>query len=1138
MTTGTYTVTATDTVTEDTASADFEVEKQAVAEIVIKNTKAYTNADDDADDAHKEAYAYYDVLDQYGESIRTSASIQWAGSCEIKADKANGMLTLKKNDDKAWVYGEQIYITGVYTKTGTATNATLTVDTEQALNSIEPVGFLKKGTSDIIYDLTEDFKEYEYYMLFHALDQNDCPLKADKIGREDVTFISDSPLVVKEVTFDGGDEADDTDNKAFTVKGEEYNAVYVNPGINVSKGGEVNVTAIANKTGKKTNYNFMVGEDPVVVTFTLDAPSGVVADGDSVEIPFTAAEADGTPITNFRALAKQEIFNTLSFNASEGTLRLAEQNDRTAKLTWTDDAKYYANRIIVNGVATPNEPWSYSVTTDDIDRPVSLTVVVVGGEPNNEMLSVQDKRRPNAIADVELDDVYVEGANFDITLDSFQYYDQYGKLIDEDADASDYGDDNGFFAAATLGELKNTDFANYAFGVRIENTGNKIVWDATVPDGSTLTTSITDETRTVNNVAVANPKKAVIQSFNFAGYETLTDITSAATGEGFKFEIAKFKDTDGLATPEIDVTDPDDWDAVSPTKFHGLTVVDITQVKNFKIGDLKTLYTGPTRVTGDKIISEDYLEALKSSSEATTVTSDANNVDADHQKTVEVSGTYSGSDVDIPADYFTIATTKNSLVDSDGDDDFDQIGEIDITSLYDKTTANGNAKLGQDEVVATIIAKYDPVSGYGAWDSTTLSPYISTTLGHDGATATFVGAKAAYVKAAQLEAANESLEEDGFAALDEDGLTALLANEGLTDTAVTAAESKLTDAQTAEAVAKEAADATAATLTEKQTAYDNALTALSTANKTEKQTGAALTGEGKEAIDAQTIAVDTDINTLNYSAITTPDTEEMAKAYAAAKKDVLVKKAALAAAETALDAAEDADTKAQSKYAKAHLDTLTAQSALDELKANKAAKEAAVAAAGPAGTAWDALVANYYDTTAANTGSKQMNNAVNVYDTAKLAITYSDQAPYAADITGILDSYTFNPTRTVIDASEGDFYDATQKKGSGNLKIVDQYGVAFAGTLEYTISNAVEDKDGYAENNFKVSDNGTAAPTITGAEIGDTFDLTVSVQGETLKKTTKVTVGADTLASIVNSDNNYNDFLKPELETQRKAGLQ
>ena len=129
---GTYTVTATDTVTEDTASADFEVEAQKVDSIVIKagEDNVALTGDNEFDHTvprvqHRSGFHALAPVDQYGQSIRSSASIQWTGSCDIKADKAKGKLTFKKNDNKAWVYNDKIYVTGVYVKTGKVTNATL-----------------------------------------------------------------------------------------------------------------------------------------------------------------------------------------------------------------------------------------------------------------------------------------------------------------------------------------------------------------------------------------------------------------------------------------------------------------------------------------------------------------------------------------------------------------------------------------------------------------------------------------------------------------------------------------------------------------------------------------------------------------------------------------------------------------------------------------------------------------------------------------------------------------------------------------------------------------------------------------------------------------------------------------------------
>ena len=86
---GTYTVTAT--AGESKQSKDVEIKEQSVQDIVIKSKTALTNED------KKELYVYYDVVDQYGESMRTSTSLTWtSGTGLVKADKSTGCLKIKK----------------------------------------------------------------------------------------------------------------------------------------------------------------------------------------------------------------------------------------------------------------------------------------------------------------------------------------------------------------------------------------------------------------------------------------------------------------------------------------------------------------------------------------------------------------------------------------------------------------------------------------------------------------------------------------------------------------------------------------------------------------------------------------------------------------------------------------------------------------------------------------------------------------------------------------------------------------------------------------------------------------------------------------------------------------------------------
>ena len=446
-------------------------------------------------------------------------------------------------------------------------------------------GFLKKGTTEILDTLPADFKDGTYYMLFNVLDQNGNALDAGTVATADnVTFVSDNVLVVKELTNFAG--------RAITVAGNEYDAVFVTPGIKVADGGEVTITAIANKTGNKTELNFVVGEDPVIVSFTMSDPGKTIADGDTdVEIPFEALDEEGNSIKNFVTLAKQKTFNELSFNASEGTLTLKEQKDGTAKLLWSDSADYTTN--------SATQGWGNSHTTDGINRPVSLTAIVVGGETDNMMISVDDKRRPDAVAAVNINEIYVEGDQIKLAnthslttnagTGEFKFYDQYGEII-----GTKWGDDNGFFAADAANWLKGTDFAAKHFGVRVINAGSgKIVHDDTnETDGGIVNTD-------------GDYKQAVLEDTDTILFVTTTDIQSAQTGEGFKFEIVSIDDTKYLSAEDQKA---EKWDTVSTTKFFPLTVVDITQVGSFTISDLGTVYIGGFDETGDGVWEGDVAE--------------------------------------------------------------------------------------------------------------------------------------------------------------------------------------------------------------------------------------------------------------------------------------------------------------------------------------------------------------------------------------------------------------------------------------------------------------------------------------------------------------------------------------------------
>lgn len=626
MATGTYTV-EVKVAEDDTAySAQFDVLDQYVAEIKILNEVALT--DDDAD----RVFVYYDVLDQYGESIRTSTNIEWSFSVqEEKINRSAGVITLKKNDkNDVFMYGEKIYVTGVYARNGVSVTAVLTVGQKQAVDGVEIVGFVKKGTSEIRQDLPAGFKEDEYYLVYKVTDQNGNPIveTIDKpVNKNHITFISDNPMVIKGFTKDDGETI-------LTIDGTEYYAIFVEPGINVSAGGEVTVTAISNRTGNRVERNIAVGEAQILKSFTLLYPSSIIADGESVEIPFVAKDQNGNEIKNFVTIARQSEFNKLTFSSSTGTLRLEEKDDGTAKLVFKDD--------------TEKTRWSDSITTDGIARTASLTAIVVGGETSNLLLHIQDKARPEAIADIEFDKVLVERGRTTLDLSKITFIDQYGRKFD------DKGKDNGFFEAAASGKLSGNDFQGYTFAVRATFKGEKGYFDIfeevevkeiegkEVP----IWKQINNSENNTGNIEEVVADITSGKKFEFVA-NGKNDVVSSKTGFSLKFEIVKYKDA----------TKPS---AISPAKSYTMTIVDIKAVSGFTVEDLDKIFVETDKSQDETGASGKTLRLGENVDVDIEDTINFTNTDLDekYQRTVKVKGKYAGQEVTIPKVYLDVESDK------------------------------------------------------------------------------------------------------------------------------------------------------------------------------------------------------------------------------------------------------------------------------------------------------------------------------------------------------------------------------------------------------------------------------------------------------------------------------------------------
>ena len=571
LTTGEYTVTVKNG--EASVTAKTNVEDEKVTAINITSPTALTGA------KGTEAYIYYDVVNQYGDSMRTSTSINWTISSSYgtpKVDTSTGKITIKADDkgEKVFTYGTDIYIVGVNVKSGVSVNTSIKIGMEQAVDSVKFAGFVSKDAkTKKVESLPKNFTKDTYSLLFTAYDQNGNPYSASDVKSEDLTFISNNPLLV--------DSAFKFNDNVYTIDGEDYASVSINPGQYVDKGGEVTITVVANKTGKKTEQVFVIGETALLKSLVLSAPNAVVADGDKdVKIPFVATDVNGNAVTSYETIVRSS--NSLTLTASEGSeLKVKEENDGTAGIYWTDSSDYIKN-------------FKNASAYNDIDRSISLSTIVVGGESNNLILNVSDARRPVAIKSVKLNDdnndAIVSGntATVEITKGNdaqIKYIDQYNAdLADDIAEA--------FFKQAATGFGTSND--KYVISIKTSKNNDLLTLptDKTYDDASRKIEFSAKEVTTEESVTV----RYSIATENSAG--NLTDVSKVkSVAYTIVPRTAVANDLTIVTNSSLYKLDTDNSDNINGTTIPSGSSIrdDVTGPLTISAGDNKIVVKGKTR---------------------------------------------------------------------------------------------------------------------------------------------------------------------------------------------------------------------------------------------------------------------------------------------------------------------------------------------------------------------------------------------------------------------------------------------------------------------------------------------------------------------------------------------------------------
>ena len=335
---------------------EFTAVKQMVEKIVIEPAdKLILKGINDPD--NKTAYAYYKVLDNFGEDVTEQplgANIY-----------ANGKPVTKKGEveftnNSAFILGSTFGLTLVDQNSGKTANAVLTVSRESVLSEASFKGLYDKKEKKIVKTLGERADLNDYVLLFEGKDQYGRTLnKADKLQ---VTIAGATGLQVK------------TGSAAkIKVDGVEYMTVglsmFTQDKLNA---GEATVQAFSLESGKQsTPAKINVVASTEVKTLSIgNGPKTIVA-GEDAELSYSAVDADGKAVTDYEVLSRV----ALTGGKDGKGVRFAKRAGKVV-LLYTPAAPTTIDRAqleYISYVTKTNNVGSATVTVNPVRKPTKIS---------------------------------------------------------------------------------------------------------------------------------------------------------------------------------------------------------------------------------------------------------------------------------------------------------------------------------------------------------------------------------------------------------------------------------------------------------------------------------------------------------------------------------------------------------------------------------------------------------------------------------------------------------------------------------------------------------------------------------------------------------------------------------------------
>ena len=431
---------------------EFTAVKQMVEKIVIEPAdKLILKGINDPD--NKTAYAYYKVLDNFGEDVTEQplgANIYANG----KAVTKKGVVELTNNS--AFILGSTFGLTLVDQNSGKTANAVLTVSRESVLSETSFKGLYDKKEKKFVKTLGERADLNDYVLLFEGKDQYGRTYnKADKLQ---VTIAGVTGLQVKT-----GSTAQ------VKVDGVEYMTVglsrFTQDKLNA---GEATVQAFSLESGKQsTPAKINVVASTEVKTLSIgNGPKTIVA-GEEAELSYSAVDADGKAVTDYEVLKRV----ALTGGKDGKGVRFAKRAGKVVLL--------YTPANIERAVL---EYISYVTKTNNV---------------GNATVTVNPKRVPTKISGLKKDTATSAtlGSGVVIAAKNIVFKDQYGEDISLDKLGTNYAlkvnfaDNNDAFATPGAINASENIVKGATFGAitGVTMDGGALTKDTTIVTGGAVT---------------------------------------------------------------------------------------------------------------------------------------------------------------------------------------------------------------------------------------------------------------------------------------------------------------------------------------------------------------------------------------------------------------------------------------------------------------------------------------------------------------------------------------------------------------------------------------------------------------------------------------------------------------------------